>query len=180
MEQLAALLKKAIKKSEVAACMFQNHKIHPDLCVLEIYKVQMGSTGVTIEEDAAIRLTLHALKYPRASCNGILLGRIDDGEVIVSEIAPVCHTFTTLPGQMEIALCMVDKACQKSGEQTGIVGYYQCNERLGDLDLGLVGQKIADTISRLISGGKAEGVVLMVRCWDVLLTMRTCLVGFSW
>ncbi|KAI8103870.1 hypothetical protein M9435_006396 [Picochlorum sp. BPE23] len=122
----------------------------------------MGSTGVTIEEDAAIRLTLHALKYPRASCNGILLGRIDDGDVIVSEIVPVCHTYTTLPGQMEIALCMVDKACQKSAEQTGIVGYYQCNERLGDLDLGLVGQKIADTISRLISGGKSDGVVLML------------------
>jgi len=123
----------------------------------------MGSTVVTIEEDAAIRLTLHAIKYPHASCNGILLGRIDDGDVFVSEIVPICHTFTTLPWQMEIALCMVDKACQKSAEQTGIVGYYQCNERLDDLDLGPVGQKIADSICRLVAGGKSDGVVLMVR-----------------
>ena len=126
--------------------------------------------GVVLEENAFQSIWLHALKFPLSGVNGVLVGtrvRSADGALkstVVSRVAPMIHTNTSLPGQIEIALAMLGERLKElnrlnkgTGQDAGgpsagdleIVGYYQCNERREDVDLGPVAQRIADGVGTL-------------------------------
>jgi len=123
--------------------------------------------GVVLEGDAFHWIVLHALKYPLSGVNGVLIGtRVQsaDGKstsTVISRVAPMIHTNTSLPGQMEFALALLEERLKelhtsqnKDGDGAGvskleIVGYYHCNERRDDADLGPVARRIADGVGAL-------------------------------
>jgi ER membrane protein complex subunit 8/9 len=136
--------------------------------------------GVVLEENAFLRIWLHALKFPLSGVNGVLVGtrvRSADGALkstVVSRVAPMIHTNTSLPGQIEIAVALLGERLkelnkrkdQGAGELASadleIVGYYQCNERREDVDLGPVARRIADGVGTLalVLDSEALGALL--------------------
>ena len=132
--------------------------------------------GVVLEENAFLRIVLHALKFPLAGVNGLLIGtrvRSTDRTLtstVVSRVAPMIHTNTSLPAQIEIAVALLcerlrelnESKDQGAGELAGadleIVGYYQCNERRDDVDLGPVARRIADGVGTLALVMDAEAL----------------------
>lgn len=122
---------------------------------------------VTVEERALLKLILHSLKFPLSSCSGVVIGNISSDSIHIDDIVPINHTFTSLPGQMELALALVENRLEEhaakenqSSRQCCIVGYYQCNERRDDVKLGPVENKIADKVGAL--SGVLGGIVLML------------------
>jgi len=109
----------------------------------------------------------HALVYShvhrRLQVNGVLVGSrttTADGtstSTVISRVAPMIHTHTSLPGQMDIAIAMLEERlkderarAERAGDATTaaheVLGYYQCNERRDDVELGAVGRRIADAV----------------------------------
>lgn len=125
---------------------------------------------VTVEEHALFKLILHSLKFPLSSCSGVVLGNVSDESIVVNDVVPINHTFTSLPGQMELALALIESRLEEQGEKTNqspqsysIVGYYQCNERRHDVMLGPIEKKIANKVSNLNEkSGRGDGIVLML------------------
>jgi hypothetical protein len=66
----------------------------------------------------------------------------------------VAHSFPALTSPLEAALVQLQAYCDIK-PNLRIVGYYQCNERMLDNDLGIVGRRIADRIESLYSGSIA-------------------------
>jgi hypothetical protein len=89
-------------------------------------------------------LFLHCLKYPHRSVNGLLLGAADGEAVRVREALPLFHSSLSLAPMLEAALLLADEHCAAKGLK--IVGYYQANEVVDDLELGPNGKKISDKI----------------------------------
>lgn len=121
---------------------------------------------MTVEEQALLKLILHSLKFPLSSCSGVVIGEISGDTVRIDDVVPINHTFTSLPGQMELALALIQNRLQEKAtkdnqplSKCSIVGYYQCNERRDDITLGPIEKKIANKVSTLAAGG---GIVLML------------------
>ena len=84
------------------------------------------------------------------------------------------HTHTSLPGQMDIAIAMLEERlkderarAERAGDATTaaheVVGYYQCNERRDDVELGAVGRRIADAVGSTALVLDAEALAAMQR-----------------
>ena len=105
---------------------------------------------VVLEERAFLNLVLHSLKFPLAAVNGVLVGSRSSESVLVSRVAPMIHTHTYLPGQLDVALALLDERLKELNEKDNttleIVGYYQVNERRDDVELGAVEKRIADGV----------------------------------
>lgn len=100
---------------------------------------------IALKADAYTVLFLHCCRYPTRSLNGLLLGSAAaDGSVSVEKTLPLFHTQISLAPMLEAALLLADEYCQQNGLQ--IVGYYQANELVDDLDLGPFGKRISDKI----------------------------------
>lgn len=124
------------------------------------------------DRNAALKILLHALKYPTTGVCGYLLGEDRETQekgtagdsfatvVHITDAVPVLHNFLTLTPSLEIALTQIQAYCQET-KRTGnekharIVGYYQCNERMQDVDLGTVGKRVADRVEALFPGAIA-------------------------
>ena len=61
---------------------------------------------------------------------------------------------------LEAALLLADEYCAASNGKLRIVGYYQANEVVDDLDLGPFGKKIADKIRTQSEKGNSATLVL--------------------
>ena len=105
--------------------------------------------SIALSADAYRVLFLHCCRYPTRSLNGILLGRTSGDSVSVTMTLPLSHTQLSLAPMLETALLLADEYCQQNELQ--IVGYYQANERVDELDLGPFGKKISDKIRSQIS-----------------------------
>ena len=126
------------------------------------------SRKYSLDRSALLKILLHALKYPTVPVSGFLLGEEKPstaGEVSSSgasapprkilniyDAIPVTHSFLTLSMPLDAALVQLQEHCKRSSPKIQIVGYYQCNERLDDSDLGDVGRKIASKIESLFPG----------------------------
>ncbi len=112
----------------------------------------------SLAPDAYSVLFLHCCRYPTRSLNGLLIGRADGDSVSVEQVLPLFHTQISLAPMLEAALLLADEHCQQSGLQ--IVGYYQANELVDDLDLGPFGKKICEKIRSQSSLSAAAFFVL--------------------
>lgn len=118
----------------------------------------MGVTSVTLERDAYSVLFMHACKHASKSVNGVLLGSIADGGVItVQKALPFFHSSLALAPMLEVGLMLADEYCSLH-PHLSIVGYYQANEMVNDLELGVFGRKIAEKIS----SHSTEAVALLI------------------
>ncbi|XP_060199435.1 ER membrane protein complex subunit 8/9 homolog [Lycium barbarum] len=102
-----------------------------------------------INQNAYIKLILHASKHKTNAVNGVLIGRIsgdDNNAVEITESVPLFHSQIGLLPPLEIALIMIEEYyCDKG---LSIVGYFHANERFDDSKLGNVAKNIADHIYR--------------------------------
>lgn len=66
-----------------------------------------------VDHPAALKILLHAAKYPVTGVNGFLIGRIENGgseagvKVQVTDVLPVLHNYVTLTPMLEAALPQV-------------------------------------------------------------------------
>lgn len=67
-----------------------------------------GETKYQIQQNAYIKLVLHAFKHKTSAVNGILLGRLSgDGMVDIVDSVPLFHSQIGVLPPLEIALIMV-------------------------------------------------------------------------
>lgn len=129
---------------------------------------------LTVDNTALIKIILHALKYPTTGVNGILIGEekssgpalagsdSPDTSVHVFDCIPVSHSFITLTPLLELALAQVEAyTSTKTGSKLRIVGYYQCNEQMNDVELSGIARKAADRIHSLYPNSVALVVCLL-------------------
>ncbi|KAM7504321.1 hypothetical protein LguiB_003225 [Lonicera macranthoides] len=110
-----------------------------------------GESGYQIDQNAYIKLVLHALKHKTSAVNGLLLGRLSSGSDLVVEITdsvPLFHSQIGLLPPLEIALIMIEEFYSAQG--LSIVGYFHANERFDDVELGSVAKNIGDHIYRYL------------------------------
>ncbi|KAL4445001.1 hypothetical protein ABPG77_004051 [Micractinium sp. CCAP 211/92] len=101
-----------------------------------------------LSADALYTVLLHAAKHPTSAVSGLLLGAVSGEGVEVAQALPVCHGFITLTPLLEAAMVQAEqyaKEQQSAHPGLRLVGYYQCNERLADGELG-AGRRVADRL----------------------------------
>jgi hypothetical protein len=126
------------------------------------------SRQYSLDRSALLKILLHSLKFPTTSVSGFLLGEETSGTagetssaatgssrvLHIYDAVPVAHNFLTLTLPLESALIQLQEHC-KQDKKLNIVGYYQCNERLEDGDLGDVGRKVAGKVEAVFPGSIA-------------------------
>lgn len=106
-------------------------------------------------QTAYVKAVLHALKYPAQAVNGVLVGTSgpNGAGVKIVDAVPLMHGQLALAPLLEVALTQVE--AHYEAQHLRIVGYYQANERAGDLELSSAGKKIADKIASHFPGAVA-------------------------
>lgn len=61
----------------------------------------------SILHKAYVKIFLHAAKHPHKQVNGVLLGKLDSDVVIIQDVVPLLHHWTSLSPMMEIGLDLV-------------------------------------------------------------------------
>lgn len=99
------------------------------------------------DQTALLKILLHSAKYPAASVNGVLLGRIskDKQSVEIVDAIPLLHSFLTLAPALETALVQVSSYA-KQQKELELVGYYHANERYDDTELSTSARRVADKL----------------------------------
>jgi len=132
------------------------------------------SRQYSLDRSALLKILLHSLKFPTTSVSGFLLGEETSAKAAqtsssstgssrvlhIYDAVPVAHNFLTLTLPLETALIQLQEHCKREGK-LNIVGYYQCNERLEDSDLGDAGRKVAGKMEAVFPGS----VALVVRTY---------------
>ena len=132
------------------------------------------SRQYALDRTATLKILLHSMKFPTTGVSGFLLGEEKTSVVPPSasppssprgssartvlhiyDAIPVCHNFLTLTLPLELALAQLQAHCKLQKGKLRIVGYYQCNERLEDVDLGTPGRRIADRVEAIAPGSVA-------------------------
>ena len=98
----------------------------------------------TLDGSAYAVLFMHCARYSHRTVNGLLLGTVEGDSVRVRETLPLFHSNIALAPMLEAALLLADEYCGSNGLK--VVGYYQANEQVNDLELGQFGKKIAEKI----------------------------------
>jgi len=114
----------------------------------------------TVSARAYALLLFHALKYPFAEVNGVLLAKQDDTDsqiVTIVDAVPLFHQWTQLSAMLEIALQQVE--LYASQNKLRIIGYYHANEDLNEHNLKANAVKIADKIHA--NSGKKSVIFLI-------------------
>lgn len=132
-----------------------------------------------VDRNALLKILLHSLKYPTTGVSGFLLGELKEcesasqasppsspravaGKILhIYDAVPVCHNFLTLTLPLELALAQLEIYCNTQ-KNIRVVGYYQCNERLDDSELGGPGRRIADRVESVAPGSVAIIVGLLL------------------
>ena len=60
-----------------------------------------------VSHQAYVKLVLHAAKHPHRSVNGVLLGKIVEDVVNISDAVPMLHHWISLSPCMEIGMDLV-------------------------------------------------------------------------
>ncbi|KAG9315756.1 hypothetical protein JVU11DRAFT_3405 [Chiua virens] len=98
----------------------------------------------SIQHKAYVKIFLHAAKHPHKPVNGVLLGRLDSDVVIIQDVVPLLHHWTSLSPMMEIGLDLARGHAESL--DLSLVGYYQACERIDDTALTPVGERVAEQI----------------------------------
>lgn len=61
----------------------------------------------SILHKAYVKIFFHAAKHPHKQVNGVLLGKIASDVVIIQDVIPLLHHWTSLSPMMEIGLDLV-------------------------------------------------------------------------
>lgn len=67
----------------------------------------MAMVSYSLSEDAYLKIFFHAAKHPHLPVNGVLLGRRTSDTVVIEDVIPLLHHWTSLSPMMEIGLSLV-------------------------------------------------------------------------
>ncbi|KAF8551677.1 Metallo-dependent hydrolase [Imleria badia] len=98
----------------------------------------------SILHKAYVKTFFHAAKHPHKPVNGVLLGKRVSDVVIIQDVVPLLHHWTSLSPMMEIGLDLARGHAESLN--LSLVGYYQACERLDDTALAPVGERVAEHI----------------------------------
>lgn len=97
---------------------------------------------------AYCKMILHAIKYPHATVNGLLLAERTKGKdshrYSIVDCIPLFHMGIGLAPMMEIALAQVEQYCRVA--DVILAGYYQANMNYKDAEPHFYACKIADKL----------------------------------
>lgn len=125
------------------------------------------------------KMVLHAMKYPHAVCNGLLLSpkdRDEDNKFRIIEAIPISHASNCLTANIEIAYNSVSMYCQS--QELVICGFYQTNQPSEDDQPDAFSQKVAEKICESYTNAVlcyvgAEGSLDPHQCVDNKWRRRT-------
>nr|GAT60111.1 predicted protein [Mycena chlorophos] len=114
----------------------------------------------SVSPEAYFKVVFHAAKYPHLPVNGVLLGKEEAGQVSIVDAIPLLHHWTSLSPMMEIGLDLAGRHAESASLQ--LVGYYQACERIDDVALAPVGERVAgklregfkNTVAFVVDGDK--------------------------
>jgi ER membrane protein complex subunit 8/9 len=124
----------------------------------------MVIAGCKIDQSAVLKIVLHAAKYPTSAVNGVMLGSaLDDiagsppsspqtgsgPTVQIVDVVPISHNYVNLALHLENALPQIEEYLRDQQNGMKIVGYYQCNENIVDLDLSHSSRRVGDKLEAL-------------------------------
>ncbi|KAH0832073.1 hypothetical protein J3R83DRAFT_12981 [Lanmaoa asiatica] len=98
----------------------------------------------SILHKAYVKIFLHAAKHPHRQVNGVLLGKLASDVVIIQDVVPLLHHWTSLSPMMEIGLDLARGHAESLN--LSLVGYYQACEIIDDTALAPVGERVAEQI----------------------------------
>lgn len=130
----------------------------------------------SINKSALLKILLHSASHPSYSINGLLIGRKhgkaaakalqgepgspssaqDKGSIEILDCLPLFHTSLSLSPMAEVGLIQAEAFARSKGLQ--LIGYYQANEQIADVELGGIGKKITERIQSYAP----EGCALLV------------------
>ncbi|RDB23719.1 ER membrane protein complex subunit 8 [Hypsizygus marmoreus] len=113
-------------------------------------------SSYTISGPAYYKVFFHAAKHPHKAVNGVFVGKLVNGAVLVEDAIPLLHHWTSLSPMMEIGLDLAGQYADSLG--LTLVGYYQASDRLDDTSLVPVGEKIAGKLK----AGFADAVAFVI------------------
>jgi len=115
---------------------------------------------------AYTKMILHAMRHSRSTIHGILLGSFDvqTSDLTINDALPVFHSTVTKP-VLEFSLRLALSYCSQKKNGIGVVGWYTCNENLGDEIPGPVALRVTKSIYSNIplSSEKIEPVLILVK-----------------
>lgn len=134
---------------------------------------QISSPPCKIDQTALLKIVLHSAKYIDSAVNGILIGRTSDdtdtsppnsprsspSAVHVYDALPLSHSHVSLSPLFELFLPQVEAVLADGPQNLEIVGYYQCNENLDQVDLPLIAKKYGDKLEALYGRKKVIAVL---------------------
>lgn len=111
--------------------------------------------NITFTPIAQAKMMTHAARHSRTIVNGILIGKFEADKVLISDIAPVCHSIPTKP-LLDMALRLTEAYCVSDdgdSNQYEIVGWYTAPEKQVDNGPGPVALKIIRSMAATVGGG---------------------------
>ncbi|CAL8075924.1 unnamed protein product [Calicophoron daubneyi] len=104
------------------------------------------SCSIRIEQMPALKMILHAAKYPDVGVNGLLLCKRQDAlKINIIDYIPLLHSPLNLAPMLEVALYQVESYCNSEGLR--MCGYFQANEHVEDNTPTPFACKIADKLN---------------------------------
>lgn len=74
----------------------------------------------TISHQAYLKIFFHAAKHPHKPVNGVLVGKADGSDVLITDAIPLLHHWTSLSPMMEIGLDLVSVSLPSELTMVGI------------------------------------------------------------
>uniref|UniRef100_A0A7N0U2V8 MPN domain-containing protein n=1 Tax=Kalanchoe fedtschenkoi TaxID=63787 RepID=A0A7N0U2V8_KALFE len=118
-----------------------------------------GESRYELGQDAYIKLLLHTLRHPTSAVNSVLIGRLNDSNVVeIADAVPLFHTVTSISllPSLEIALLLIEEYYANKG--LSVVGYFHANERAEDVELTGAAKNIGDQIYKYLP----QAVILLL------------------
>lgn len=117
------------------------------------------SVSFAVSKKAYAKMYLHAAKHPHKPVNGVLIGTFSQptSTVIIEDAIPLLHHWTSLSPMMEIGLDLAKEHVREKPVQ--LVGYYQASDRIDDVVLAPVGERVAERLRE----GFPQAVAFVVR-----------------
>eukprot|EP00636_Phaeomonas_parva_P012158 CAMPEP_0118856642 /NCGR_PEP_ID=MMETSP1163-20130328/4006_1 /TAXON_ID=124430 /ORGANISM="Phaeomonas parva, Strain CCMP2877" /LENGTH=197 /DNA_ID=CAMNT_0006789773 /DNA_START=225 /DNA_END=818 /DNA_ORIENTATION=+ len=107
--------------------------------------------AATIAPAAYVKIALHAAKYANSRVDGLLIGRVVDGEIKVDDVLPLFHISTSAV-MLEAACALAEQlfpGSDSGSDANGIVGYYFANERDSDGTTPAIAENIVNKLSEV-------------------------------
>ena len=132
----------------------------------------------SISHEAHAKVLLHALRYPHAAVNGILLGRRPSESIEIEDALALFHTQLCVSGLLEAALAQAESYGKARGLE--VVGLYHANEHGKDAGLGPLPRRMGNAVcgrrgqdkaclllldNAALAGALKDGGAPAVRCW---------------